>query len=457
MSKQTGGLRWTVKTIRQHKILVSAMTVAGIVLGTAFAVLRPPLPSGTALVVIPQNAPNIATEVVIVSSEPVLADAQRNISPAMSLQTLEAQVQVKSLTSGVISVTAKGTSAAQAESAANAVANSYIHYVSQARTPVGHLSAQLLQSATTATGSGQVEQDIIDGLLGALAGLVAGIIVAGIAGRLDRRLRGRDDIAYSIGVPVLASVPVDHPSDAAGWTKLLDDYEPGAVVGWRLRQALQALGFTGGSVSDRPSDGAFSLTVLSMTSDTGAVALGPQLAVFAASTGLPTVLIVGPQPDTSATAALWTACAALPDSVKRPSCLQTIAADSARPAVPQEARLVIVVATVDGKAPQMPEVMPTAATVLAVSAGAGTAEQFARLATVAAADGSDVVGFLVADPDMTDTTTGWVPRPARPVQRSNVADRGAPPAGDSGPPPPVASSRSFRPQQMTEPTEGRRG
>ena len=41
----------------------------------------------------------------------------------------------------------------------------------------------------------------------------------------------------------------------------------------------------------------FSLAVLSLSSDPGPLALGPQLAVFAASLGIPTTLVIGPQQD----------------------------------------------------------------------------------------------------------------------------------------------------------------
>jgi hypothetical protein len=58
--------------------------------------------------------------------------------------------------------------------------------------------------------------------------------------------------------------------------------------------------------------------------------------------------------------------------------------------------------------------MGTNATVLGVSAGAATAEQLARSATSAAADGREVAGILVADPEPTDRTTGRIPQPPRP-------------------------------------------
>jgi hypothetical protein len=75
------------------------------------------------------------------------------------------------------------------------------------------------------------------------------------------------------------------------------------------------------------------------------------------------------------------------------------------------------VTVVDGKAPKMPDTMHTAAAVLAVSAGAATAEQLARAAVCAAVDGRDVVGILVADPERTDRSTGRVPRLAQPTRR----------------------------------------
>jgi hypothetical protein len=48
--------------------------------------------------------------------------------------------------------------------------------------------------------------------------------------------------------------------------------------------------------------------------------------------------------------------------------------------------------------------------VLGVSAGAATAEQLARAATAASADGREIFGILVANPDPGDQTTGRIPR-----------------------------------------------
>jgi hypothetical protein len=79
--------------------------------------------------------------------------------------------------------------------------------------------------------------------------------------------------------------------------------------------------------------------------------------------------------------------------------------------------LTVVVSVVDSRSPRVPEMMRTTATVLGVSAGAVTAEQLARVAVNVAANGREINGILVADPEPTDRTTGRIPQLARPVQR----------------------------------------
>jgi hypothetical protein len=355
----------------------------------------------------------------------------------MSLDALRLGVQVSSPAPYIISVTAQGKNAADAEATANAVANSYISYVGSPHSPVGGIGARLLESARSASGTAPIEWTVICGLLGGLAGALIGVIVALAIGRNDRRLRERDEIANSIGIPILASVPVAHPSAAAGWTKLLEDYKPTAVHAWQLHTALQQLEMAR-SGSGRPAydgngsslfgngrapmydgdGGRFSLAVLSLSSDSGALALGPQLAAFAASQNIPTWLVIGPQQDAAAAATLRTACAAqMPrDSIRR-GLLQVIAYDEGGVDIQPGVALVVLVAVVDSRAPKMPDTMRTNATVIGVSAGAATAEQLARAAVAAAADGREITGILVADPDPADQTTGRIPHLARPARR----------------------------------------
>jgi capsular polysaccharide biosynthesis protein len=429
MSQQALDLRRSVQILRRHRILVAVAAVLGILAGGAYAKLHPPMMTSTALVVLPQNAqsPQVianggldaytATQEVIAGSNRVLSDALPDVRPRISLAELRHELQIGSLTSFVISISAEGAVAADAEATANAVANSYISYIGSADSPVGRVPAHLLQPAASAAGSAPLEVLIIDALIGAISGALIGVIVALAISRGDRRLRERDAIADSIGVPVLASFPVAHPSDAAGWMKLLDDYKPGVLHALQLRKALHHLGATAvdgdnGDYSGRPS-----VTILSISSDRGALALGPQLAAFAASQGIPTVLVIGPQQDLDATATLRTACAAPPPaSSKRPSRLRVTVADN-QVEVPQDAALTVVVVVVDGRSPQMPDTMKTAATLLGVSAGTATAEQMARVAVNADADGREITGILVADPEPADHSTGRVPQLSRPVHR----------------------------------------
>ena len=74
------------------------------------------------------------------------------------------------------------------------------------------------------------------------------------------------------------------------------------------------------------------------------------------------------------------------------------------------------VTVVDAQTPQVTDTMRTTATVLGVSAGATTAEQLARTASSLAADGREIAGILVANPEPADHTTGRIPEQPRPAQ-----------------------------------------
>ena len=434
MSQQVLDLRRSMQIVRRHKILLGVMVALGIAAGCAYSVLNPPMLTSTALVVFPESqsaaaaaattatgsGPNgyTATQEVIAGSTDVLSVALPNARPAMSLEQLRSDVQINSLTPYILTINAKEKVAADAEATADAVARSYVAYVNSASSPVGRVSASLLEPATSAAGKGPMEALIVAGLLGALGGALVGVIVSLAVSRNDKRLRGRDEIANSIGIPVLASLPVAHPSDAAGWTRLMQEYKPGAVHVWRLRMALQRLRKSDGFSYNGHDNGGGSLLVLSLSSDPGALALGPQLAVFAASLEIPTALIVGPQQDANVTATLHTACAAAPPaSSKQPSYLRVAVYDDGNFDGLQGAVLTVMVATVDGQRPQMPDTMRTTATVLAVSAGATTADQLARVAMSAAVNGREIVGILVADPEPDDNTTGQIPQLAKLVRR----------------------------------------
>lgn len=412
MTEQSLNLRRSLQILRRHLVTLAVFTVLGALAGAGYAALRPSAYVSSALVALPASTRNVPTQIVIATSVPVLATALSSVHPTMSLSALSESVGVTTPVSGVLSVNARGHSPAQSVSIANAVARSYVTYTNTSGKQGGYLQAAILRDAMYIPGTPFLVQLLVAAITGAIAGVVAGMVVVLAVGRGYRRLRLRDEFADAIGAPVLASVRVRHPSDVAGWTSLLEGYQPDAADSWRFRNALRYLGLAdvlSADVGTRRS----SVTVVSFSSDRGALALGPQLAVFAAAQGVRTELVIDPQQDNS-TADLCAACEPATSS-GWPGQLRATVADQ-DDAARQGAALTIVVAVVDSQKPQTAGVWRTDATLLGVSAGAVTAEQMVRAVASAAADGRDVAGILVADPDQADQTTGRFPQLERPAK-----------------------------------------
>lgn len=415
MSGQALDLRRSAQIVRRHKALVGAAAAVGLIAGAAYTVLHPPAYTSTALVALSPSI-SITTQEVVAVSAPVLSLALPSIGPGMSLQAMHGRVRAADVAVGLMSVSAQGSTPARAVETANAVAHSYVAYASSADNPGGQQQVQLFERATSATGTTLTTRLLQAAAASIPAGALVGAVIALAIGRNDRRLRKRDEIADSIGVPVMASVRVRRPVKAAGWSKLLGDYEPEGADAWQWRRMLRQLEVAGLSPARAAAGGDGSLAVLSLSSDRGALALGPQLAVFAASRGIPAALVVGPQQDADAIAALRAACAAARSAAApsgRPGPLHVIVSDDGDVSRLPGGVLAIVVAVVDGRAPRVASTMRPAMTVLGVSSGAVTAQQVARVAASAAADGRDIGGILVADPDAADQTTGLAPQPAR--------------------------------------------
>ena len=419
MSEQVLDLRRFLQIVRRHKAVVVAAAVLGLLAGLGFTVLNPPLPASSAQVLLPPSATRfIGTQVVIAASDPVLAGATRQVSPPVTLQALRNRVQVTSLTSNIVVITAKGRTAAQAESTANAVAESYIDYLGRKNSPVGKLEAEVLSAATKATSVSLRIHLLITGVLGVLLGLLIGVTIAVAVGRNRRRLLERREIAAASGAPVLASIPVRHPSGAAAWTRLLEDYDPGAVHAASLGRILRRVGLTNESGQSR-RDSRLSVLVLSLASDAAALAFGPQLAGFAASLQIPTALVIAPQQEAKVTASLRAACQNGPDDrPTRSGYLQVSAMQDGEGRWPGGALLTVVVCVVNDRAPRVTDTMPETTTLLAVSAGAATREELGRVASRCAAEGRWIAGVVVADPDSADHTTGRVPQPAGSADRA---------------------------------------
>jgi hypothetical protein len=405
MGNQRQDLRQSLRILRRHLAAVGIAAALGYIAGACFTAFgSPPMPTSTALVALPASTSDTPAQATTATSDPILASALPSVYPPISLAAMQSQVQAASLDPDLLAITARAETPAQAESMASAVATSYVAYVSSGQAPGGQVPALVLSYATAATVP-QLRIDIlVTAVLGAAVGALIGVAGVLAIGRSDGRLRKRDEIADAIGVPVLASVSVRHPTHAASWTALLKDYQPSVTDAWRLRTALSDLGLG--------TDGS-SLTVLSLRSDRWALALGPQLAVFAASCGIPTTLVIGPRRGSRRAAGLRAAAASSPWP-RRPSPLRVALADDDLDR--QDAALTVVVAVVDDRTPRVAGLVRTGVTVLGVSAGAATAGQLARVAANHAAHGHFMAGILVADPDPADPTTGRLPQLARPTR-----------------------------------------
>ncbi len=165
---------WTRK--RRRKILLGVFVLLGLLAGVGYAVLKPPVLTSTAWIVLAPSTHDMAAQAVIADSDPVLTVALRSIHPAVPLPTLHNRIQTKRVTSQLLSVTAHGGTAAEAVGAANAVANSYVAYVGES--PTGSVEARVLVPAVGTTGPSLIGSLLRMGGIGALAGLLIGAIVA---------------------------------------------------------------------------------------------------------------------------------------------------------------------------------------------------------------------------------------------------------------------------------------
>jgi len=329
------------------------------------------------------------------------------------------------------------------------------------------VTPDIVQPAAPATGPSKIRRMVTWGVVGGLVAAAGTALVLLIRRRRDPRLRARDDLADAVGSSLLAVVRGHPQGSVAGWLALFETYEAPAEEAWAFRQVLRALAGppdardpawsstkrAPGGVEHPPS-----LTVIALSGDQRAVAVGPQLAVFAASLGITTRFVVATRHDS--VASLCAACAtdrglklrgglvidaggsedatlgqngsprptgdgfARPQngrgakdarlheargdysSVYPPRGMTDTAQYEAQSRSDHQEMLTIVFTVADRKEPSLLDVPPTAATMLAISPGVGTREELARLAVAVDDAGRRIDGVVVADPDPSDPTTG---------------------------------------------------
>jgi hypothetical protein len=166
----------------------AAVAALGLLAVITFALPNPPVFTRTTVLLGPSAAGYVGTQVAIAGSDPVLQGALPNVRPVMPLSALRRDIQVKSLTDRLLSISAQGATTAQAAHTANAVADSYIAFVDANITP-GQPRAQVVHRAVGATGTPLPARLLVTGGLGALLGALTGAIAALVSRGSNRRSR----------------------------------------------------------------------------------------------------------------------------------------------------------------------------------------------------------------------------------------------------------------------------
>ena len=81
MSEQALDLRRSLQIVRRHKIIVGVCAALGLLAGAGYTLLNPPMLASNALVALPPSTHDMATQVVIASSDHVLTVALRQHPP----------------------------------------------------------------------------------------------------------------------------------------------------------------------------------------------------------------------------------------------------------------------------------------------------------------------------------------------------------------------------------------
>lgn len=164
MPEQPLNLRFALRAISRQRLILGTVVAIGVLAGIGYGIERPPLPSASALVLLPSNNPSNqsasgaptgstnATQVIIATSTPVLTAAGQAVSPPIGPRTLKHFVTVTALSQDVLQVVVHYPKARDAIRLANAVASSYVYFVTKAPTPaVENQLAGLQQQANLLT------------------------------------------------------------------------------------------------------------------------------------------------------------------------------------------------------------------------------------------------------------------------------------------------------------------
>jgi hypothetical protein len=146
MSDQVTDLRWTFGTLRRRSRVLVATALVGLAAGVTYVMAAPPPLTSTTLVMLPipalaeGSSSDIDTQVRIAVSEGVLRQAGQAVVPALSGRSVGKMIKVSAATNQIIQIDATSTKAAEAQTLSQAVADSYVGYVSNTAREVSALT-----------------------------------------------------------------------------------------------------------------------------------------------------------------------------------------------------------------------------------------------------------------------------------------------------------------------------
>lgn len=136
MRDQMTDLRSTVGTLRRRRLVLAAAALVGMAAGITYVTVTPPPLTSTTLVLLPtpalaeSSSSDIDTQVRIALSVTILEQAGQAVEPHLSARSVEKIVKVSAPTNQIVQIDATSTNGHEAETVSQALADSYVGYVS---------------------------------------------------------------------------------------------------------------------------------------------------------------------------------------------------------------------------------------------------------------------------------------------------------------------------------------
>ena len=137
MAERSSDLRADVAVLRRRWRIIAAAVLLGVALGVLYAYVVPPRLTSRSLVLLSNGGssggdngdPGVETQVQIVLSTPVLAQAGRAVQPALSATEVLQRVDVQPATTQLLRIDASSRQAKDAQALSQAVAKAYVQRV----------------------------------------------------------------------------------------------------------------------------------------------------------------------------------------------------------------------------------------------------------------------------------------------------------------------------------------